>query len=178
MIKFEKVSRLADTDFNLPVRKTANSAGYDFEVAEDIVIPSYFDIINKINKEQWNREHIFTLDEVACLTRCLKTKPTLVSTGVKCHLEEGYYLELSVRSSTPLKYWMILANSVGIIDADYCDNPDNEGEIFFQIINLSPFPIQLHKGDIIGQGIIKKYEITDDDIAGGVRKGGFGSTNE
>ena len=56
MIKFEKVSRLADTDFNLPVRKTVNSAGYDFEVAEDIVIPSYFDIINKINKEQWNRE--------------------------------------------------------------------------------------------------------------------------
>lgn len=41
MIKFEKVSRLADVDFNLPVRKTANSAGYDFEVAEDIIIPSY-----------------------------------------------------------------------------------------------------------------------------------------
>ena len=200
MIKFEKVSRLADVNFNLPVRKTANSAGYDFEVAEDIVVPSYEqmmydwrmnellsipelettgltkeEILESLDKEA-DRPH--TLEEIATLTKCLKIKPTLVSTGVKCHLEEGYYLELSVRSSTPLKYWMILANSVGIIDADYCDNPDNEGEIFFQIINLSPFPIQLHKGDIIGQGIIKKYEITYDDIAGGARKGGFGSTSE
>ena len=39
MIKFEKVKKFADVDFNLPVRKTSNSAGYDFEVAEDIVIP-------------------------------------------------------------------------------------------------------------------------------------------
>lgn len=63
-----------------------------------------------------------------------------------------------------------------IIDADYADNPDNEGEIFFQVINLSPVKIRLNKGDIIGQGIIKKYEITDDDAAEGERKGGFGST--
>ena len=119
----------------------------------------------------------YTLEEMANLTKRTKAKPTLVSTGVKCYLDEGYYLELSVRSSTPLKYWIILANSVGIIDADYCDNPDNEGEIFFQVINLSPFPIQLRKGDIIGQGIIKKYEITDDDTAEGCRLGGFGSTS-
>ena len=45
MIKFEKVSRLAAADFNLPVRKTANSAGYDFEVAEDIIVPSYEQIM-------------------------------------------------------------------------------------------------------------------------------------
>jgi dUTP pyrophosphatase len=36
-----------------------------------------------------------------------------------------------VRSSSPLKYWIMLANGVGIIDADYYNNPDNEGEIFF-----------------------------------------------
>jgi dUTP pyrophosphatase len=82
-----------------------------------------------------------------------------------------------VRSSSPLKYWIILANSVGIIDADYYNNPDNEGHIYFQVINLTPFPIQLHKGDIIGQGIIHKYEVTEDDVASGERKGGFGSTN-
>ena len=39
-IKFEKVSRFAETDISLPVRKTKASAGYDFEVAEDIVIPT------------------------------------------------------------------------------------------------------------------------------------------
>ncbi len=177
MIKFEKVKRFADADFNLPVRKTRNSAGYDFEVAEDIIIPSFYQHFSTMLANA-DPAHICSLEETAKLTKEFKTKPTLVSTGVKCYLEEGYYLELSVRSSTPLKYWIVLANSVGIIDADYCDNPDNEGEIFFQVINLSPFPIQLHKGDIIGQGIIKRYEVTDNDKAIGERQGGFGSTTK
>lgn len=177
MIKFEKVSRFADADFNLPVRKTANSAGYDFEVAEDICIPAHTRQLLDMAKFSPQPIEAYTLEEMATLTKRTKAKPTLVSTGVKCYLEEGYYLELSVRSSTPLKYWLILANGVGIIDADYADNEDNEGEIFFQLINLSPFPIQLRKGDIIGQGIIKKYEVTDDDCADGERTGGFGSTS-
>lgn len=178
MIKFEKVKRFADADFNLPVRKTKNSAGYDFEVAEDIVIPTWTSHLIELGKVNTTvTEPPIPLDILASWTKSTKAKPTLVSTGVKCHLEEGYYLELSVRSSTPLKYWIILANSVGIIDADYCDNPDNEGEIFFQVINLSPYPIQLRQGDIIGQGIIKRYEVTDDDKAEGLRQGGFGSTS-
>ena len=175
-IKFEKVSRFADTDFNLPVRKTKNSAGYDFEVAEDICIPTWTSQLMALAKATPQPKEPYSLEEMAVLTKQTKAKPTLVSTGVKCHLEEGYYLELSVRSSTPLKYWIILANSVGIIDADYCDNPDNEGEIFFQVINMSPFDIYLKKGDIIGQGIIKRYEVTDNDKAIGERQGGFGST--
>ena len=176
MIRFEKVKRFADADFNLPVRKTRNSAGYDFEVAEDICIPTWTSQLMALAKMTPQPKEPYSLEEMAALTKQTKAKPTLVSTGVKCHLEEGYYLELSVRSSTPLKYWIILANSVGIIDADYCDNPDNEGEIFFQVINMSPFDIYLKKGDIIGQGIIKRYEVTDDDKAIGERQGGFGST--
>ena len=177
MIRFEKVKRFADADFNLPVRKTKNSAGYDFEVAEDICIPTWTSQLMALAKMTPQPKEPYSLEEMAALTKQTKAKPTLVSTGVKCHLEEGYYLELSVRSSTPLKYWIILANSVGIIDADYCDNPDNEGEIFFQVINMSPFDIYLKKGDIIGQGIIKRYEITDNDKAEGLRQGGFGSTS-
>ena len=178
MIKFEKVSRLAAADFNLPVRKTANSAGYDFEVAEDIIIPTWTSQLMAITKLTPDPATPYDLNEIAFLTKQAKAKPTLVSTGVKCYLEPGYYLELSVRSSTPLKYWLILANGIGIIDADYADNEDNEGEIFFQLINLSPFPIQLRKGDIIGQGIIKRYEVTDNDKAEGKREGGFGSTSK
>lgn len=178
MIKFEKVKRFADVDFNLPVRKTKNSAGYDFEVAEDIVVPSYNSVMCRFDYSALSYTGgAPSLKMLAEITGTNNARPTLVSTGVKCHLEEGYYLELSVRSSTPLKYWIILANGVGIIDADYCDNPDNEGEIFFQVINLSPFPIQLRKGDIIGQGIIKRYEVADDDKAEGLRQGGFGSTS-
>lgn len=174
-MEFKKVSRFADADFNLPVRKTKKSAGYDFEVAEDIVIPSFYQHFSTMLANA-DPARICSLEEAAKLTKEFKTKPTLVSTGVKCYLKEGYYLELSVRSSTPLKYWLILANSVGIIDGDYVDNPDNEGEIFFQIINLSPFPIALKKGDIIGQGILKRYGVVDGDSADGARVGGLGST--
>lgn len=199
-MKFEKVSRLAAADFNLPVRKTKNSAGYDFEVAEDIIIPSYEQImynwkmkellsIPELESTGLTKEEVLefldkeaarphTLAEIATLTKTNSAKPTLVSTGVKCQLDEGYYLELSVRSSTPLKYWLVLANSVGIIDADYYNNPDNEGEIFFQIINFSPFPIELKRGDIIGQGIIKKYHKIENDDINAERMGGLGSTTE
>ena len=175
MAKFEKVSKFATVDINLPQRKTAESAGYDMEVATDIIIPSFYAHFNKMQNE-YSSHAIFRLDEFAAITKRLNTKPTLVSTGVKCKLDPGTYLELSVRSSSPLKYWLVLANGVGVIDADYHNNPDNEGEIFFQLINLSPYDIKLQKGDIIGQGIIKPYLITEDDAAAGERTGGFGST--
>ena len=118
----------------------------------------------------------YNLDEVAAVTKATGAKPTLVSTGVKAYIPDGYYLQLQVRSSCPLKYWLILANGVGIIDADYADNPDNEGEIFFQLINLFPYDIVLTKGDKIGQGIFLPYLTTADDNAEGQRLGGFGST--
>ena len=176
MAKFELVSRFAGCNELLPKRSTANSAGYDLIVAEDITVPSWGQLYSTLMNECANASVPRTLSEVATSTKSLKAKPTLVSSGVKCKLEPNTYLELSVRSSTPLKHWLILANSVGIIDADYYNNPDNEGEIFFQMINLSPFPILLKKGDKIGQGIIKTYLITEDDTASGMRTGGFGST--
>lgn len=176
MIKFERVSRFPDAV--LPTRKTAHSAGYDLTVAEDICVPPVVNHIKTLDNQYTTYISTLNLKEVATLTKTLGAKPTLVSTGVKCQLDPGYYLELSPRSSTPLKYWLVMANSVGIIDADYYNNPDNEGEIFLQLINLSPFNIQLHKGDVIGQGIIKKYEVTNDDKAIGERLGGFGSTSK
>lgn len=175
---FEKVKRFSDTDLPLPVRGTRDSAGYDLAAAEDIIIPSYVKMIDTLNHEDIMNYHIpVNLAEAANMTKLYGFKPTLVPTGVKCHMPEGYYLELSVRSSTPLKYWLLLANGVGIIDRDYYGNESNDGEIYLQMINLSPWDIQIHKGDKIGQGIIKTYCITDDDFAEATRKGGFGSTS-
>ena len=192
-MKFEKVSRFEDV--KMPERKTALSAGYDMYVAEDIIIPPYDELFTEMLEDSVDEANdnlinailggnsTFdmepkTLDEVAAITKRLKAKPTLVSTGVKCQLDPGTYLALTVRSSCPLKHWLMLGNSVGIIDADYYNNPDNEGEIFFQVYNMSPFPIKLRKGDGIGQGIISPYFITEDDKSNGKRVGGFGSTDE
>ena len=176
MAKFEKVSKFNEIDLPLPVRKTAESAGYDFVVAEDIIIPPYSELYEDM--KAFKPVYIPNLEEAAAAIKAANAKVSLVSTGMKCKLDPGTYLELSVRSSCPLKHWLILGNAVGIIDADYYNNPDNEGEIFFQIINLAPFAIWLKRGDAIGQGIIKPYLTTEDDIATGTRIGGFGSTDK
>ena len=176
-IKFEKVSRFENEDLTMPIRKTIASAGYDICAAEDIIIPTWEEHYMRLDENSSTKEPK-TLAALGTLTKVLGAKPTLIPTGIKCKMGQGQYLELSVRSSCPLKYWIILANGVGIIDADYYNNPDNEGEIFFQVINLSPFPIHIQKGEAIGQGIIKNYITTDDDnFNPSARIGGFGSTS-
>lgn len=183
MARFEIVSRFSDAGLAIPERKTQGAAGYDMAAAEDIIIQPYSTLMPTLF-QTWCPNGIYqvsdyvTLKEMANLTKQSGVKPTLVSTGMKCQLDAGTYLELVIRSSSPLKYWLTLANNVGVIDADYYNNPDNEGEIFFQIINLSPIPIKIQKGEIIGQGIIKPYLLTEDDAAAGVRTGGFGSTTK
>jgi len=118
------------------------------------------------------------LDSIKELVKKTGTRMTLIPTGVKVKLEEDQKLELFIRSSTPLGAYLMMANSVGIIDADYYNNPDNEGHIYFQVINLSPFNIRIKKGEIIGQGIISKYDKTTFDDASATRVGGFGSTSK
>ena len=206
MFKFEKVSKYAHEDIAPPVRKTEDSACYDMVAAEDVIIQPYQPSMSALG-EFLSRQRITpevlaigqrmldtqgeeaadnlinsvmtcTLDEAADLTKMAGLRPALVPTGYKAYMDKGYSLDLYVRSSSPLKYWLIMANSTGIIDADYADNPDNEGEIFFQIYNLSPFNIQIKKGEAIGQAIILPYGVTEDDVAGGERTGGFGSTSK
>ena len=177
MAIFEKVSKYADVDIAMPVRKTEFSAGYDMVAAEDYVIPSLWQMIPEV-KELWpvTNDEFVSMEMMAAFTKQTGFKPTLVSTGMKCKLDPNTWLQLSVRSSSPLKYWLMMGNSIGVIDADYYNNPDNEGEIFVQIINLSPFTIKLKKGDKIAQGIVSRYYTVEDDIRNGERTGGFGST--
>ena len=91
-------------------------------------------------------------------------------------MPNDWYLQLSVRSSLPLKHWLILGNGVGIIDADYYNNPDNEGEILARIRNCSDETMLIHKGDRFMQGIFAKHFLVDNDDADGERTGGVGST--
>lgn len=183
MAKFEIVSKYEGAGLALPERKTQGSAGYDFQVAEDIIVPSYYSLLGeivayKVLSGNINEINALTLKEVKDFIKPRGLQPTLVPTGIKAKLDEGTYLQLSVRSSCPLNSWLVLANGIGIIDADYYNNPDNEGAIYFQLINLSPFDIQLKKGDIIGQGVILPYLTVENDKAEGTRVGGFGSTSK
>ena len=103
---------------------------------------------------------------------------TYVKTGVKVKLASDEFLMLCNRSSNPGKKELVLINGVGIVDADYYGNPDNDGEIAFALQSLNESGSFINKGDKIGQGIIIKYIKTEDDTASGTRAGGFGSTGK
>lgn len=147
---FEIAKGWEDKGINMPARKTKYSAGYDVEAAEDTVIPSFE----------------------------LGTKPVLVKTGLKAYCQNDEYIKLVNRSSNPGKKGLVLANSIGVVDADYYNNSDNDGHFMFAYYNFFKEDVIIHKGDVIGQVIFEKYLITDDDNASGERKGGFGSTNK
>lgn len=103
-----------------------------------------------------------------------------VPTCMKCSLNPGTVLMLFPRSSLGFKYRMQLDNSVGIVDQDYYNNESNEGHIFIKVTNDSKSgkTLEVKAGEAFAQGIIIRYEVTDDDEAEGVRSGGIGSTNE
>ena len=96
-------------------------------------------------------------------------------TDVKAYMEPDEVLKIYVRSSMG-KYPVVIANGTGIIDSSYFENPKNDGNIGFNLLNLGDKPYEIKAGDRIGQGVFTKYLITDDDSAVGERQGGFGST--
>ena len=98
---------------------------------------------------------------------------TRIMTGVKCKLRPYMVLVLANRSSNPSKKGLFLANGVGIVDADYYNNPNNEGEIGFEFYNFSEEDKEIKKGEKIGQGIIMTYNKVRGDNTFGSRDGGF-----
>src|SRR5699024_5463757 len=122
----------AQQKIQLPQRATHHAAGYDFEAAEDIVIPSIWKAglkegITALSEVLKNEET--TVDEK-------KLKPVLVPTGIKAYMGEDEFLQLANRSSNPLKRFLVLSNGVGVIDSDYYNNDANEGHIMFQFTNF------------------------------------------
>ncbi len=147
---FEVVKEYANKGINLPVRKTKHSAAYDIEAAEKVVLPSF-------QKGM---------------------KPTLIPTGLKAYMQSDEVLLIVPRSSGPKKQGISFPHNVGAIDSDYYNNPDNEGHIFVQCINLKDEDVVIKKGEAVAQAIFQKYLTVDDDNAEGMRTGGFGSTDK
>ena len=100
----------------------------------------------------------------------------LVGTGLVIAVPDGYFLGIFARSSTPLKRGLMVANGVGVIDADYCGPGD---EIKIQVLNITDAPVQVTRGDRLAQGIvlpcpkIEWDEVTEMSVP---TRGGFGST--
>lgn len=102
----------------------------------------------------------------------------IVPTGVKAYMEDDEVLYLHIRSSVAFKRGVRMLNSIGVIDADFVDNPDNEGEISLGLLSHNDDIVHIKKGERIAQGVFHKFLITDDDDAEGKRVGGIGSTDK
>lgn len=144
---FEIAKGWEDKDIHLPKRATRHSAAYDIEAGEDVVIPAFQ----------------------------LGMKPALIQTGLKAYCQPDEYYIIANRSSNP-KRGLVLANGIGVIDADYYGNPDNDGAFVVVVFNVSGQEITIKKGERIAQVIFQKFLTVDGDVATGQRQGGYGST--
>ena len=101
-----------------------------------------------------------------------------IPTGVKVTMESDDVLFLLDRSSMGFKYNVRMCNQVGVIDADYYNNSNNEGHMWIRIQNEGDKDYVVKKGEGMCQGVFIKYLKTEDDIeSNNERNGGFGSTN-
>ena len=95
-------------------------------------------------------------------------------TDIKIELPKEYELVLAPRSSCGT---IVLANTIGKVDADYFSNVKNDGNIGIFLRNYGSEPVVINAGDRIIQGSIYQYFITDDDAPlSQIRVGGCGSS--
>ena len=103
----------------------------------------------------------------------------LVPTGLKVMVPTNEALFIFPRSSLGIKKGLMMSNSVGIIDADYYNNPDNEGHIMVPLFNFRNQPVTIEKGERIAQGVFLSYHKVAGDASENIqRQGGFGSSGQ
>lgn len=100
---------------------------------------------------------------------------TLVPTGTRLQIPEGYVGKVCSRSGLALKHGVAVLNAPGIVDAGY------QGDVGVVLINHGIEPFEVKRGDRIAQLLIEKLPETT--IIGGEiqspsdrGEGGFGST--
>lgn len=171
---FEIVTAYQGKEIKLPIRATHHAAGYDFEAAEDCLVPSIWKVLLK-SKQSLNENNDFSLGD----ENRKHLKSTLVPTGIKAYMGEDEFLQLANRSSNPIKNQLLLPNGIGVIDSDYYGNESNEGHIYFQFINYGIKDHLIKKGDRIGQGIFLPFLKADNGRnTEKNRSGGFGSSGK
>ena len=101
----------------------------------------------------------------------------LVHFNIKAIMPQDMFLFLRIRSGLAVKHGLMVHCS-GIIDADYANNPDNDGNIGAMFINSSDEEYIIKKGERCMQGIFLCYNTTNNDNASGARGGGYGSSGK
>ena len=146
MRKFEVAKGFEDKGVIIPLRKTSKSAGYDIVALIDEDV--YLNPGQSVN----------------------------LATGLKACMEDDEVMLLFIRSSLGIKKGITLSNSCAVIDADYYNNPDNDGHFILNVINTSNEVQCIPARSRVAQAVFVKYLTVDNDKATGERIGGIGST--
>ena len=99
-----------------------------------------------------------------------------IPVNVIVKVPEFHMLQVSLRSSTPERYGLIIPHGVGIIDQDYCGPED---EILLLVYNITGAIVRIAKGTRLGQGIfvrVRQYEFQEQEEMESENRSGFGST--
>ena len=101
----------------------------------------------------------------------------VISLGISVELPEGYYAKVLSRSSSPNRWGIIQANSVGIIDNEYSGDGDIWGFVAYAVRDT-----EIPKGTRIAQFCVVKQEVeiklVEVERLGNPDRGGFGSTGK
>lgn len=105
-----------------------------------------------------------------------------IPTGIRCEMQPGWVLMIFPRSGLGFKQQMRLANTVGVIDADYF-HAANEGHIMVRIVNGQSLTgssnlLTIAKGERFCQGVFLPHGLAEEDEVLADREGGFGSTGK
>jgi dUTP pyrophosphatase len=134
----------------LPKRATQHSAAYDIFAS----LPKYETIYIEPGEKQY------------------------IPTNIKAYMWPTEVLLMWPRSSQGIKLDLMLANTTGVIDSDYCDNPDNDGHIGIFLRNVGTERAEIKAGDRIAQCMFTTYLIVDGELFDDLPKrvGGVGHT--
>ena len=162
--------------FDTFLRDAVNHVQFDEE--DDDFIPkmraAYDAIPIPTRKTAWSAGYDFV---TPFFIRLRPGESILFPTGIKAEMANFNVLFLFVRSSIGLKKHCMLPSGVGVIDSDYYNNPDNEGDIFMSLQNIGRESITIDAGERVAQGVFLCYDTVCNDSASGIRTGGIGSTD-
>ena len=101
----------------------------------------------------------------------------LIPANVIVETPKGYMLMVCLRSSTPRKHGLMMAQGVGIVDNDYCGEED---ELKIQVYNFTDEPVTIERGSRIAQAVFVKVDTPEwheVEQMSAPSRGGFGSTD-
>lgn len=101
----------------------------------------------------------------------------IIPFGINVKMPEGFEGIIAPRSSTCLKHGILMANSIGIIEKEYCGNDDVWGFVAYAVRDTF-IPAGTRIAQFRIQPMMPEINVIETDDMGCASRGGYGSTGE